>query len=217
MDIQKLAILHDHYRDTCALMQTQRQARDRYFYLVLAVIAVVLFDLATPDGFSQAVGDMLRARLQLSQAPNLAYVRSVLWFLLLGLTIRYCQAALGLERQYSYVHQLEASLARHVQDGFTRESQAYVSHYPLFLSWAHYLYTLIFPVLLAVTAVAWTLRQIRDQSPWSLTLWCDCTVTLMLLASLAMYLYAVHGPGDTPRSREKNARLSSHRSDDTQP
>ena len=88
---------------------------------------------------------------------------------------------------------------------------------PYSSGWAHCLYTFIFPVLLAVTAVSWTIRQIRDQSPWSLTLWCDCAVATMLLASLAMYLYAVHGLGDTSRtSCEKDTPLSYDTRDDTQ-
>ena len=203
MTSDKLAFLHEHYRDTCAVMQSQRHARDRYFYLIVIILAVVLFDLAAPDGFAGAVGDMLRARLQLSSAPNLTYVRSVLWFLLLGLTVRYCQAALGIERQYTYVHQLEATLARHVGSGFRREGEAYLSDYPVFLSWAHYLYSLVFPVLLAAVAVGWTYRQIRCQPLGSLAVWFDCAVTLMLLVSLAMYLHAFHRR-DSRRAAQRN-------------
>ena len=205
MTLDKLSLLHEHYRDTCAVIQSQRSARDRYFYLVVVVLAVALFDWATPEGFAEAVGDVLRARLQLSNAPDLAYVRSVLLFLLLGLTVRYCQATLGIERQYTYVHQLEATLARCVGSGFRREGEAYLSDYPVFLTWAHYLYSLVFPVLLAAVAVGWTYQQIRRQPPWSLSVWFDCAVTLMLLASLAMYLHAFHRRDGRPAAqRDQN-------------
>src|SRR5262245_39846269 len=99
-----LVVLHDHYRDTCSVMRGQRAARDRYFYLVLGVLAVSLFDIATPQGFASAIADVLRAKAQLSSTPDLTYVRSLLWLLLLGLTVRYCQSALAVERQYKYVH-----------------------------------------------------------------------------------------------------------------
>ena len=205
MTSDKLSLLHEHYRDTCAVLQGQRRARDRYFYLVVVVLAVALFDWATPEGFAGAVGDVLRARLQISHPPNLAYVRSVLWFLLLGLTVRYCQAALGIERQYTYVHQLEATLARHVGSGFRREGEAYLSDYPAFLIWAHYLYSLVFPVLLAVVAIGWTYQQVQRQPRWSLPVWFDCAVTLMLLASLAMYLHAFHRRNSHPAAqRDRN-------------
>ena len=90
-----LALLHEHYRDTCGGMAEQRGKRDRYFYLVLAVLAIALFDLTAPEGFATTVADVLKTRLGLSVAPDLSYVRSFLWVLLLGLTVRYGQAALG--------------------------------------------------------------------------------------------------------------------------
>ena len=121
MDADKLAIVHEHYRDTCTVMQNQRAARDRYFYLVLAVLGIALFDVATPQGFASAVGDVLKSQMQMSAAPDLGYVRSLLWFLLLGFTIRYCQTALAVERQYAYVHKLESLLSTHVEGAFTRE------------------------------------------------------------------------------------------------
>ena len=192
MQTDKLAILHEHYRDTCTVMQSQRHTRDRYFYFMIIVVAIAWFDLAAPEGFANAVGDVLRTQFALTTVPDLEYVRSVLWFLLLGLTVRYCQAALGVERQYTYVHELEATLAKHVEGGFRREGEAYLSDYPMFLNWAHHLYSLVFPVVLAAVAVAWTYRQIPDHSPWSFAVWFNCTVTLALLVSLGLYLHAFY-------------------------
>ncbi len=195
MDADKLTIVHDHYRDTCGVMQEQRATRDRYFYLVLAVLGIALFDVAAPQGFASAVGDVLKSQLQLSAAPDLGYIRSLLWFLLLGFTVRYCQTALAVERQYTYVHELELLLSTHVEGAFTREGEAYLSDYPLFLDWAHYLYTLVFPLLLSVVAIVWTYRQIPGSWPWPFAVWFDGLVTLAILASIGLYLVAFHRSG----------------------
>jgi hypothetical protein len=192
MDLEKLVVLHDHYRDTCGVMRSQRAARDRYFYFVITLLAIVLFDLATPAGFANVISDVLRSRLQLSSAPNLEYVRTLLWFLLLGLTVRYCQTALGVERQYTYIHELEKLLSEQVPGAFRREGEAYLTEYPLFLSWAHYLYTLILPLLLCGTVVVWMYRQIPGRPPWPFVVWFDCAVTVAIVASVAMYLHAFH-------------------------
>src|SRR4051812_3099514 len=112
MDADKLAILHDHYRDTCSVIRGHRAARDRYFYFVLAALAVALFDIATPQGFASTIADVLKSKAQLSSTPDLGYIRSLLWFLLLGFTVRYCQSALAVERQYAYVHKVETLLSR---------------------------------------------------------------------------------------------------------
>lgn len=192
MEPDKLTILHDHYRDTCAVMRAQRKARDRYFYFVIALLSVALFDLSAPEKFSETVADVLRAKLDVSTAPDLSYVRSILWFLLLGLTVRYCQAALNVERQYTYVHNLEAKLSTHFDGAFTREGAAYLADYPWFLSWAHCLYTFTFPLLLCAIAIIWTYRLIPGSIPWPLAVWFDVTVTVAILISIGLYLVAIH-------------------------
>lgn len=203
MESEKLAILHDHYRDTCSVMQGQRAARDRYFYFVLAVLAIALFDIAAPQGFASTIADVLKSKAQLSSTPDLGYIRSLLWFLLLGFTVRYCQSALAVERQYSYVHKLESLLSTHVEGAFTREGEAYLSDYPLFLDWAHYLYTLVFPLLLSAVAIVWTYRQIPGPRPWPWAVWFDGVVTAAILISIGTYLVAFHR-----RDRRRRAATS---------
>ena len=195
---EKLALLHEHYRDTCGGMAEQRGKRDRYFYLILVVLAIALFDLTAPEGFATTIADVLKAQLGLSTTPDLAYVRSLLWFLLLGLTIRYGQAALAVERLYIYLKELESVLSAEVGAGFRREGAAYQEYDPLFMTWAHYLYTLVFPILLAVVVLGWTWQQIPGwpwpigANSWPFAVAFNCAVTLAILASLLMYLHAFH-------------------------
>jgi len=198
MDDEKLTLLHEHYRDTCGGMAEQRNKRDRYFYLVLLVLAIALFDFTAPQGFAAVIGDVLKDQFGLSVPPDLAYVRSLLWFLLLGLTVRYGQAALGVERLYLYLKDLEVVLAASVGAGFQREGEAYRTYDPLFISWAHYLYTLVFPIVLACVAIAWMSRQIPGwpwpvgSISWPAAAWVNLTITVGILASIIMYLDAFH-------------------------
>ncbi len=108
--------MHEHYRDTCTVMQGQRIARDRCFYLVIAVVAIGWFDVVAPQDVATIVGQALKSKLQLTVVPDLRYLRSILWFLLLGLTVRYCQTALSVERHYDYIHDIEALLSKHVHE-----------------------------------------------------------------------------------------------------
>jgi hypothetical protein len=112
MESNKLALLHQHYRDSCALMQKQRTARDRYFYLVLLVVSVLSFDVVAPLDFTSIAEQAIKKKFDLTAIPNLSYLRSVLWFVLLGLIVRYFQTSLSVERSYDYIHDLEEVLAR---------------------------------------------------------------------------------------------------------
>lgn len=185
----QLEILHEHYRDSCTVMQGQRTARDRYFYMMIAVIAVAWFDVVAPQNFATIIGDALKTKLQLTVAPDLAYLRSVLWFLLLGLTVRYCQAALSVERSYDYIHDVEQILAEQVHKRFAREGSAYLSKYPLFLQWTHYLYVVAAPLLLLAVVATWTRAQIPDWNAWTWSglVWFDCLVSLAIVVSILLY------------------------------
>ncbi|HKY23392.1 MAG TPA: hypothetical protein VJM31_19400 [Vicinamibacterales bacterium] len=189
MESAQLEILHEHYRDSCTVMQGQRAARDRYFYMVIAVVAIAWFDIVAPQDFAAIVGEALKTNLQLPIAPDLGYLRSILWFLLLGLTVRYCQTALSLERHYDYIHDIEALLSKHVHEAFGREGTAYLSKYPLFLMWAHYLYVVACPLLLLGVVATWTRAQIPNWRPasWPGLVWFDCLVSLAIVVSVVLY------------------------------
>lgn len=189
MEDARLAMLHEHYQDSCTVMQHQRTARDRYFYMVIAVVSLVWFDVVAPQDFSRIVGESLKTRLQLSVAPDLGYLRSVLWFLLLGLTVRYFQTSLSVERSYDYIHDVEEVLAAEVHKVFGREGAAYLSKYPLFLKWAHFLYVVVAPVILLFVVVIWTRVQIQAWSPssWSGLAWFDVLVSAAIVLSIILY------------------------------
>ena len=81
------------------------------------------------------------------------WLGSVLWFLLLGTSIRYFQTVVQLSRQYDYIHGLEELMADEFRaPAFTREGKSYRDDYPIFSAWASLLYRYAFPVLLAVIA-----------------------------------------------------------------
>jgi len=193
MGNDNIDILHDHYKDSCSLAGSYRSARDRYFYFILAVFGVVLFDLYAPKDFSRITSELAQKKFELSVAFDLHYLKSIAWFLLLGVTIRYCQVALLLERQYTYIHGLEEILAGHFRPpAFTREGKAYLAEYPGFSTWAHYLYTLVFPLGLVALVVYRTVRELPCCRRWAGLDWFDLIVTVAICVSVVLYLFAFH-------------------------
>jgi hypothetical protein len=51
----------------------------RRIALVIAVLAVARFDVATLQGFANVIGDVLKSQLNVVTAADVAYVRSILW------------------------------------------------------------------------------------------------------------------------------------------
>jgi hypothetical protein len=197
-DDAKLETLHAHYVDTNAGLQQLRGARDRYFTWVLVLLAFVLYDVYAPQDFGRLLAALLKSKGGLETAPDLRYLGTLLWFALLGVVMRYCQAGVRLERLYDYVHRLEEQLADRVGGAaFTREGKAYLSDYPAFSAWAHWLYTVAFPLLLALMVLARIARDLRGRWPWPGLVWVDLSIGLALVVSLALYIYAIVGPPQT--------------------
>jgi hypothetical protein len=193
MEDSKLQLLHEHYKDTCSVMASFRKTRDRYFYLSLAVLAVVLFDISTPENFGVILSEFVKNKLQITTAPDMSYVRSLIWVFLLGITIRYCQTALHIERQYKYIHDLEDQLATEFEGkAFTREGKAYLAGYPLFSSWAHYLYSLCFPLLLIAVVVVRTVHELRIGLPKTILSWFDLCVAVAICVTVTLHLIDFH-------------------------
>jgi hypothetical protein len=190
MDQGQLNILHDHYRDTCSVLKGYRATRDWCFYLVILIVAVAWFDVVAPDDFARVTAESLKSKFQLTSAPNLTYLRGVLWFTLLGLTLRYCQAALNVEREYKYLHRIEALLAEHVHAEFGREGVHYRSQSRIFTEWAHAIYVYAFPILLVTIVLAWTIAQLPTwrAGSWPASAWFELCVSAAIVASLALYV-----------------------------
>ncbi len=95
----------------------------------------------------------IQRELGLEAAPRI----SLLWLAVAGMAIRYFQLAIQIERQYDYLHALEAAINNHYPEGsiaFAREGVSCNSEYPIFSLWLHHACTKVFPVLLCLIAIA---------------------------------------------------------------
>jgi uncharacterized membrane protein YhaH (DUF805 family) len=137
MEEGRLQVLHSHYQDTCSALQGFRSQRERFFYWILAALVLVLYDAGAPEKFGAAAGDLLNRQTGVSSIPDLSYLSTILFFILLGLALRYCQTVVYVERQYRCLHDLGNFGSEYGGAAFTRE-RSYLADYPAFANWAHY-------------------------------------------------------------------------------
>jgi len=131
MQEEKLSLLHDHYQETFAWIQDYLKLRDRLFAYVLVIITLMLFQMHSPAESGGAISELITKKLELKTPIDVAFLSSVLWFALLSLVVRYYQTVVHIERQYDYIHKIEAQLSPEY-DGkaFTREGKSYLKNYP---------------------------------------------------------------------------------------
>ena len=155
MEEKKLEVLHDHYKDTFAHLRSYIKLRDRLFFYLLVVVGIFLFEMAAPQTAGLAIGEVMEKKLGVTQPMDLSFMTSLLWCVVLGLTLRYYQNVVLIERQYRYIHSLERELSEHFPGAaFTREGKSYLNNYPWLSRWANALYRFVFPSLLVFIALA---------------------------------------------------------------
>lgn len=180
----KFQILYDHYKDTFAHIQDFLKLRDRFFFLILFLVTLMLFQMYSPTESGETISAFVAKQLELKNPLDISFLGSILWFGLLGLIIRYFQTVVHLERQYEYIHKLEEQISPNYDNkAFTREGKFYLSDYPLFSKWTSILYTIIFPILLIIVVFAKIIGELSHSEHVSILLFFNIAVFLCILIS----------------------------------
>lgn len=189
----KFEVLYDHYKDTFTHTKSYANQRDRLFFLILVVVTLLLFLLIAPGESGVALSEFVTKQLKLDTAIDVSFISSLLWFSLLALVVRYFQRVIAVERQYDYLHRLEAELSKQFGgEIFTREGISYLSSYKTFSDWAWRLYAVVFPVLLILVTAIKIIGEIRHQADFSMTLVFDVVAFLGIFVFTLLYVTSVH-------------------------
>jgi len=190
---EKLQILSQHYSYTFDLLQIYLKRRDRLFLWVLLLLVVMLFYIYTPAEVSNIFAQIIEKKLSVKTEINFLYIQSIIWFVLLSVMIKYFQAVILIERQYDYIHSLEELLSSEYEGrAFTGEGKSYLNDYPAFLNWASFLYTILFPAILAIITTAKIVLECKQNGLKEFQVVFDILIFVFVIISLGLYLYGIH-------------------------
>jgi hypothetical protein len=194
MSNDAVTILYDHYKDSCTITGAAVKRRDRLMIFVIVAIGLFSLQALSPSKSSQVVSQLLNSKLGLTIQLNLALLGDLVWFSLLLFTLRYFQTQVFIERQYSYLHQIEEKLNKELGDEIvTREGKGYLFKYPAFSNWISILYTIAFPMLLLIVTSAKIIGEwIIATSYRSLDLLASTLIFVLLVISTVLYLIVIH-------------------------
>ena len=161
---------------------------------IIVIVTLQLFQVFSPSSADTTIGEFVTKKLDLASSIDVSYIESIIWFLLLGLTLRYFQTCTSLDHQYSYLNMVEENLCRIFRgEVFTREGKYYLNDYPLFSSWAHFLYSWILPLILIVVVVNKLIHEIINADSLSVLLAVNITFGVFVVVSTVLYLVGRHG------------------------
>ena len=185
----ELAGLCSHYKDTYDIHQSTIKQRDTLFYGLLMILSLFSIRSSSTGIVTAFVSAYLGKVASIEVGDSLAQL--LLWFALVGWSIKYFQAVVHIERQYTYLHALENDLNKFYPgtSAFTREGAAYLQGYPLFLKWMTFVYRVIVPLAIVVVAANEIIgeRKVHNQN-----FVVDGICFVIIVLSVALYLLHIH-------------------------
>lgn len=189
---KQLDTLHDHYKETSALIRHREKQRDRAFFLVIALYALLILEIQYPASFRGSIGTVSIAgnQLQVSRLP-LSGLLDASWVLVLAVALSYCRVAINVERQYGYLHRLEEWLSAALQtpELYRREGKVYLDGYPLFLDWTWICYVFIFPAVVLLATIALVVVEWQGLPYALLHKLFDSAIALVVMISFVLYRF----------------------------
>ena len=187
---QTLSIIHDHYKETFALIRERERLRDRSFGFLIMLFALLVVGVYYPAQVGASIGvlHLFGTDIDLKQLP-IALLIDATWVFTLTIALGYCRTAAHVERQYPYLHHLEDWMSSALEDDtlYRREGRVYFSDYPTFLNWAWFSYVVVFPVVVILGCVVLVTHE------WSALSYSmghkvfDSAIAILIVASFGIY------------------------------
>jgi len=186
--------LCSHYKDTYEIHLASIKQRDTLFYALLVILAFFSLQVTSADIVNGALSNYVNKEYSIANDKSSNLFGAMLWLLLFGISSRYYQVVIQIERQYDYIHHLEELLTQKYPGSraFTREGKSYLEKYPLFSNWVWILYTVAFPfiILLSITLRIW--GEVARFDVLGLGLAICFTCYLLVGTSTILYLGKLH-------------------------
>lgn len=192
-DETKFQALAAHYKDTFELIKDDVARRDRYFIFILILLAVIIFQIFSPDIAEEIITATIKKQLDLNLALDTSSIDTMIWFGMLGLAHTYFQTVLHVQRQYNYIYLLEEQLNKPFKDfSFTREGKTFEKRRYGFSKWTKFVFWILFPTFFLVVIVGKMYAELTAATPLPINIYANIIITISLLTSTIHYLRALH-------------------------
>lgn len=146
-----IEILYDHYKESNVLSQNAQKERNKLFkHLCLAILFNLIF-LIYPDEIIDILSQFFNNNYSITISITYIIIQSSCWILITYLLIQYLHKNIYVERQYTYLKNLEEEIGNELKTKvFNRESGNYLNNYPLILDVLDYFYKWFLPIAIVL-------------------------------------------------------------------
>jgi hypothetical protein len=153
MNEKNIEIYYDHYKNTFEVQKEYIKKRNLYYFISLILLTVVSFQITNPDQTIQISNELIKQKIG-EITISYAFINSLLLLAFLSITMMYFQINLIIERYYKYIQKMEESISEYLTPfKIDREGGAYLNQYPWISTLVHYIYTIVYPIIIIIVSI----------------------------------------------------------------
>ena len=192
-DKDKVDLLYSHYQETYNLCYESKNRRNKMFVLLCILESISFLTLIKPSETFNMLLNGINSSLGITLDIGNTLLQSLLWAMIVYVTIRYVQDTLYVERQYDYLDGLEKKIKEITNiNVFDREGDNYSKDYPMVLNFIDLFYKMISPILFFSINLIHIIMEWQFASTISFSLVCDVIICISVLIILWFYFFEIH-------------------------
>lgn len=191
--MEPLELLYDHYKETFNLSKEAQNRRNKSFLMICILEAISFWLLIQPEKVFQLITDGINNGLDVTLSLSNTIMQTLLWIVTVYILIRYIQDVLYVERQYGYLGVLEKQISELNEiDIFKRESDNYLSNYPIVLNLIDLFYKTFMPILFIIINSVRIFMEWENTIGISISLVCDTVIFSVVFIITWFYFFEIH-------------------------
>jgi hypothetical protein len=200
---KKIDLLYNHYKDTFENIKVFLNRRNLYTFIILGLILLLSFQVINPVQTIDLSNELIKKNIG-DVKIDYRYIDNIIIFALFWITLLYFQISLLIDRYYEYIQKIEKDLSEELDPyEISREGKSYLNEYPWLSTFAHWIYTVLFPViLLLIVIIKWTNDKMQLSNPWAKGHFLFETIIILGII-ISTVLYAIRKHFDDFKSAEK--------------
>lgn len=187
----ELDVLYDHYKETYSLSKEAQARRNKSFIMLCILEAFSFLVLIRPEKAFELIINGINQEMNMTLQLSNTIIQTLIWLLITYVMIRCVQDMLYVERQYSYLNNLENEISKSI-NVFKREGENYQENYPMVLNFIDLFYKMLMPIFFTI------INMIRIYKEWlsfceiHIALVCDSVLFIAIFVITWFYFFEIH-------------------------
>lgn len=201
--MDKSELLYDHYKETFIIIKDNLIQRNRFFVMVFGTMALQFLFAISPKSITSLLTTIIQNSYNIDISGQMVIIQCLLWLVLLYFTMRYYQSTIYIERQYNYIHLLEADIAVTMEIKFDRESGNYLKKYPKMNDMIDIIYKWIFPIIYCLVICCKIISEGQNLS-FGFPIIFDIVIFICCFVLTILYLVFIHSKEKSSNNMEED-------------